>query len=79
MANVKISLVRSFTLFPKHVTFTPRYGQSVLENILIKIHFQAFTRVVYQISTLQSFYFAYCISNEQDQFVKKIDGADSVP
>ena len=78
MANVKNSLVRSFTLFPKYVTFT-RYGQSVLENILIKIHFQAFTLVVYQILTLQSFYFAYCISNEQEQLVKKIDGADSVP
>ena len=32
MVNVGNSPVRNFTLFPKHVTFTPRYGQFVLGN-----------------------------------------------
>ena len=34
MVNIENSLVRTFTLFPKHVTFTPRYGQLVLGNTL---------------------------------------------
>ena len=34
MVNVEISPVRTFTLFPKHVTITPRYGQLVLGNTL---------------------------------------------
>ena len=34
MVNVENSPVRTFTLFPKHVTSTPRYGQLVLGNTL---------------------------------------------
>ena len=34
MINVENSPVRTSTLFPKHVTFTPRYGQLVLGNTL---------------------------------------------
>ena len=34
MVNVENSLVRTCTLFPKYVTFTPRYGQLVLGNTL---------------------------------------------
>ena len=34
MVNVENSPVRTFTLFPKHVTFTPRNGQLVLGNTL---------------------------------------------
>ena len=34
MVDVENSPVRTFTLFPKHVTVTPRYGQLVLENTL---------------------------------------------
>ena len=33
--DVENYLVRTFTLFPKHVTFTSRYGQLVLGNSLI--------------------------------------------
>ena len=33
MANVENSPIRIFPPFPKHVTFTPRYGQLVLVNI----------------------------------------------
>ena len=34
MGNVENSPGRIFRLFPKHVTFTPRYGQSALGNTL---------------------------------------------
>ena len=34
MTNVANSLVGTFTLFPEYVTFTPRYGQLVVGNIL---------------------------------------------
>ena len=34
MANAEKSPVRTFTLFPKQVTFTPWYGQLELENTL---------------------------------------------
>ena len=34
IVSVENSPVRTFTLFPKHVTFTPRYGHLVLENTL---------------------------------------------
>ena len=34
MANVENSLVSIFTLFPKYVIFTPKYGQSVLGHTI---------------------------------------------
>ena len=34
MVNVENSPERTFTIFPKHVTFSPRYRQSVLGNTL---------------------------------------------
>ena len=34
VVNVENSLVRTFTLFPKRVTFTPWYGLMVLGNTL---------------------------------------------
>ena len=37
MVNVENSAVTTFTLLPKHVTFTPRYGQLVLVNTLIDV------------------------------------------
>ena len=38
MVNVENSPVRTFMLFSKHVTFTPRYGQLVLGNTLSKVY-----------------------------------------
>ena len=34
MVNAENSPVRTFTPFPNHATFTPRYGQLVLGNTL---------------------------------------------
>ena len=34
MANVENSLVSIFTVFPKYVIFTPKYGQSVLGHTI---------------------------------------------
>ena len=38
MVNAENSLVRTFTLFPKHVTFTPWYEQLGLGNTLRPSH-----------------------------------------
>ena len=35
MVNVENSLVRTFKLFPKQFTFSPRYGPFILGNTLI--------------------------------------------
>ena len=47
MANVENCIVRVFTFFPKHVTFTPLYGQSVLGNTLMKCFTTAIDLTVY--------------------------------
>ena len=44
MENAENSFERNFTLFPKHVTFTPRYGQLVLGNTLSEIDIPLFQR-----------------------------------